>query len=168
MIRRILAGRVFAIVLALAAGGLEPAAAQAPSRGAIEAAKELITLKGAAAMFDAVVPGVVETARSTFLRTNPALAKDLGEVSAQLRKDYEAKKGEIIDIIARAFAERFSEQELKNAVTFYKTPLGQKLITWEARTLEEGMGRAEAWATKFSEEVVSRMRAEMKKRGHNI
>jgi uncharacterized protein len=169
MIKRIfLAGRIIGVVLALVAVGPDRAAAQAPSRGAVAAAKELITLKGAASMFDAVVPGVVETARSTFLRTNPSLAKDLGEVAAQLRKEYEAKKGDVMDIVAGAFAERFTEQELKSAVTFYKTPLGKKLIDWEARTLEEGVGRADAWVTKFSEEVVGRMRAEMKKRGHTI
>jgi hypothetical protein len=169
MCRRTFAGRLFGAALALAASAfLGPASAQTPTPGAIAAAKELMKIKGATAMFDAVVPGVIESARSTFLRTHPSLAKDLTEVSAQLRKEFEGKKSEVIDIIARAFAERFTEKELKDAVTFYKTPLGQKLIVWEARSLEEGMARAETWAQKFSEEVVARMRAEMKKRGHDI
>ena len=76
----------------LAAGLVMPflysaADAQQPSAASIALAKELLEVKGATTMFDPVVPGVIETAKNTFLTTNPGLSKDLNEVSAQLRKE---------------------------------------------------------------------------------
>ena len=59
-------------------------------------------------------------------------------------------------------------QELKEALAFYKTAVGRKLIEHEPKILEKSMGDVQAWANKLSEEIVSKMRGEMKKKGHNI
>jgi hypothetical protein len=159
---------LFLALAAFAVTGGNAALAQSSDPAAMAAARELITLKGAKNMFDAVVPGVVETVKNNFLRMNPNLAKDLNEVSANLRKQYEAQRSKPLDEVAKTFADRFTLSELKGAIEFYKTPLGQKLIEGEARALEDGMKNAESWANRFADEVVQAMRAEMKKRGHNI
>jgi uncharacterized protein len=142
--------------------------AQEPSPAAVAAAKELIELKGATNMFDPVVPGVVETAKNMFLQTNLSLAKDLNDVAAQLKKDYAAKRAEISNVMARIYAAQFSEKEIKEAVAFYKTPLGKKLIEVEPRVLEQSMANIQSWADRFSEEVIGKFRAEMRKKGHNL
>ena len=53
-------------------------------------------------------------------------------------------------------------------LAFYKTPLGKKLIAEEPKASRRATERVEDWANKISEEVVSKMRAEMKKKGHNL
>jgi hypothetical protein len=161
--------RIFGLALVAAvAAGPSAALAQTPSAGAMAAAKELITLKGAASVFDAVIPGVIETAKNAFLRLNPGLAKDLNEVAALLRAEYADKKNNMLDDLARAFTQRFTEQELKDAVAFYKTPLGKKLITEEPAAMDDGLAKAQTWANQFSEEMLARIRVEMRKRGHNV
>ncbi|MBX6427169.1 MAG: DUF2059 domain-containing protein [Variibacter sp.] len=144
------------------------ASAQQPTPAALAAAKELIELKGAAHMFDPVVPGVIETAKNTFLRTNPDLAKDLNEVAAQLRQEYANKRGEISDLMAQTYAQHFTEDEIKQALAFYRTPLGKKLIQEEPRILEQSMAQVQNWGDQFSEHIIGRIRAEMRKRGHNL
>ena len=155
----------FALVLAASVGS---AHAQQPSATALATAKELITVKGAAAIFDPLVPGVIEQAKSVFLRTNPMLGKDLNEVAAKLRADYAPRGVEVINDTAKLYATRFTEQELKDALAFYKSPLGQKLLVEEPKILDEGMRNAQTWADKLSEEVIGKIRAEMKKRGHDL
>jgi hypothetical protein len=145
-----------------------PAAAQEPSAASIAAARDLIQLKGAASMFDPVVPGVIETAKNMFMQTNMSLAKDLNEVAAQLRKDYAGKSAEIANEMARIYAQQFSEKEIAEAVAFYRTPLGKKLIEVEPKVLEQGMTNVQNWADRFSEEVTTKFRAEMRKKGHNL
>jgi uncharacterized protein len=165
----VLTRRIFGVALVAAVvAGPSVVLAQTPSAGATAAAKELITLKGAASVFDAVIPGVIETAKNAFLRINPSLAKDLNEVAALLRAEYANKKNDMLDNLARAFTQRFTEQELKDAVAFYKTPLGKKLILEEPAAMDEGMTKAQTWANQFSEEMLSRIRVEMRKRGHNV
>lgn len=160
------APRVFGALVAIFILGCGPAGAQ--SAGALANAKELIALKGATNMFDPLVPGVIETVKNTFLRTNPSLSKDLNEVSSTLRTEFSSKRAEIANEVARLYAQRFTEQELKDALAFYKTPLGRKLIVEEPQVLEASVHRMNEWAERFSEEVLNRMRAEMKKRGHAI
>ena len=70
--------------------------------------------------------------------------------------------------VAKLYAIRFTEQELKDALAFYKSPLGRKLLEQEPNLLDQSMRNAQTWADKFSEEVIAKMRAEMKKRGHEI
>jgi hypothetical protein len=157
----------FALVLTAFVGSAQ-AQQPTPSASALTTAKELITTKGAAAIFEPVVTGVVEQVKSVFLRTNPMLSKDLNEVALKLRADYAPRGAEILNDMAKLYATRFTEQELKDALAFYKSPLGSKLLAEEPKILDEGMRSAQTWANKLSEEVMGKMRAEMKKRGHDI
>jgi hypothetical protein len=163
-------GLVRAAVFAVALMACAPAAIgqQQPSAAAVSTARELIAVKGATGLYDTVIPGVVEQAKNLFLRTNPALAKDLNEVAAKLRTDFASRNSEIRDQVVKLYASHFTEQELKDALAFYKSSIGRKLIEHEPKILEKSMSDVQAWATKLSDEVVSKMRAEMKKKGHNI
>jgi uncharacterized protein len=157
---------VIALTMLLAEGRV--ASAQEPSLAAVAVAKELIELKGAANMFDPLVPGVIDTAKNTFLLTSPSLAKDLNEVAAQLRNENAAKRSEAANVMARLYAQQFTEKEMKDVLAFFKTPLGKKVIDVEPRVMEQSMTRIQAWADQFSDEMMSRFRAEMKKKGHNL
>jgi len=150
------------------AASIGAAAAQQPSATAIATAKELITVKGAAALWEPLVPGVIEQAKSVFLQTNPMLGKDLNEVAAKMRAEYAPRGAEVLNDVAKLYASRFTEQELKDALAFYKSPLGRKMVTEEPSILDQSMRNAQNWANRLSEEVIHKMRAEMKKRGHDI
>ena len=142
--------------------------AQQPSAAAIATAKELITVKGAAALYNPLIPGVVEQAKGVFLQTNPMLAKPLNDVAAKLRAEYAARNAEVLNDMATLYASHFSAQELKDALNFYKSPLGRKMIAEEPKVLDQAMKNAQVWADRLSQEIISRMRAEMKKLGHDI
>jgi uncharacterized protein len=144
------------------------AKAQQPSPASVELARQVILVKGGNAMFDPVVPGVIESAKNVFLPTNPNLSKDLTEVANQLKREYDGKRAELLNVVATTYAQRFTEQELKDLLAFYKSPLGQKVVIDEPKVLDTAMQRAQDWANNFSEEVISKMRAEMKKRGANL
>jgi uncharacterized protein len=160
-LRRALAAALFCF----AAGAAQ---AQTPTAGAVAAARELIQAKGGGAMFEPVVPGVVESTKNTLVPTNPNLTRELNEVSAQLRREYEAKKAELVYEVAIVYAKHFTEQELKDLVVFYRSPLGQKMLKEEPVALDESLKRAQDWSIDFSETVMGRFRTEMKKRGHQL
>jgi len=144
------------------------ASAEEPTPAAVAVAKELIVLKGSTQLWDAVVPGVIEQVKAVFMQTNPALGKELSDVAAQLRTEYAPRASQLVDQVAQLYARTFTEQELKDALTFYKSPLGRKIVNEEPKVLDDGFRRIQQWANKFSEEVMSRMRAEMKKKGYDL
>jgi len=157
-----------ALGLAVALGIGAADAQQQPSASAIAAAKEVITAKGAATLYSPLVSGVIEKTKSVFLQINPMLGKDLNEVAAKLHAEYASRSAEIVNDVAKLYASRFTEQELKDILAFYKSPLGRKLIVEEPAILDQSMKNAQVWAENFSQEVIAKMRTEMKKRGHDI
>jgi hypothetical protein len=161
--------RVAAIV-AIAGACLGPSAAlaQEPSKAAIATARDVIITKGAGGMFDPLVHGVIESVKNNFLPTNPNLSRELNDVAAILHKEFDAKRGEVLDAVARAYAKHFTEQELKDLLLFYKTPLGQKFSKEEPAAIEEGVRAAKDYGDTFAETVMGRMRSEMQKKGHAL
>jgi len=147
---------------------LQSAKAQQPSPTAIQTAGEILDIKGSMAIFEPLVPGVVEQSKTTLLQMNPSLFKDLNEVAADLRKEYAPRMASLKADIVKLYAERFTEQELKDTLAFYKSPLGKKLLTEEVGFVDRTMSTAQDWAVKLNEEALARFRAEMKKRGHGL
>jgi hypothetical protein len=154
-----------AIVLALAG----PARAQPqPSANAQNLARELIGIIGAARDFQSVPTAVIVQVASNFLQANPKLSKDLNEIAERLVEEYNPRRGELPAEVVRLYATRFTEQELKDALAFYKSPLGKKMLSESQSILAEAARRADAWAAKAREEIAGKIRAELKKRGHNL
>lgn len=150
------------------AGALAPAAAQQPSANAVALAKEMIALKGGNVIFERIVPGVVESAKNSLIPTNPNVTRELTEVANLLHKELEPKRAELLNEVSAIYAQRFTEQELKELLVFYKTPLGKKVINEEPIALELAMKKAQSWADDLYEKVLSRFRAEMKKKGYEL
>jgi hypothetical protein len=160
-----------ALIVALAFGWVVlagPARAQAPSPGALAAAKELVTLKGGGSMFDPLIPGVIESAKNQFLPINPNLSGPLTEVANQLHKEYAPKRAELLDLVAKIYAQHFTEAELKDIVAFYKTPAGKKMQAQEPIAIKQSLDAAQEWANQFSDTVLQRFRTEMAKKGHKL
>jgi len=163
------------LLLALAVAGL-PASAQqqaAPqlkpgSPAAIAAAKEILAMKNAAAMYANAVPNIVQQTKDTLLQTNLNYQKDLNEVAVIVAKNLAGREKEIGEGMAKIYANEFTEQELKDLVTFYKSPLGQKLLSNEPRAIQFSMSYMNAWAQQFAEIVNGEFRSEMRKRGKQI
>jgi hypothetical protein len=159
--------RAVALGLALAAASV-CAQAQQPSAATLATARELVDIKGVKKLVEPVVVGVVQQTTGTILQTNPGLTKDLDEVSAQLSTEYQPRVAEMTNEIVKLYAQRFTDQELKEAVAFYKSPAGKKILTEEPKILDETYARIQQWANRLQDEVMTRVRVEMKKRGHNL
>ena len=163
------AGLVLGLALAVApAQAQTQAAPPPPSPAAIAAAKELLAMKHADQMYANAVPGVVERTKTELMQTNINYQKDLNEVAVIVAQKLASRTAEVGEGMAKVYASQFTEQELKDLVTFYKTPLGQKLLTAEPRSIQLSMQYLNNWAQQFSEVVNGEFRAEMRKRGKAI
>jgi hypothetical protein len=150
----------------LALGGA--ASAQDPSPEAVETARQIIAIKGGDTIFNSLIPGVIEQGKSLFEQQNPALGKDLRDVATKLRSELAPQIAEVHTEVAKLYASHFTLKELKEILAFYQSPLGRKLITEEPKTLDQSMLFAQNWSRKFSDEVLTKFRVEMKKLGHDI
>jgi hypothetical protein len=145
------------------ANALKPA-----SPVALAAAKEILAMKNANAMYASAVPNIVDQTKNALLQSNLNYQKDLNEVAVIVARNLAGKEKEIGEGMAQIYANEFTEQELKDLVTFYKTPLGQKLLATEPRAIQFSMSYMNQWGQVFAQTVNDAFRSEMKKRGKDI
>ena len=106
--------------------------------------------------------------QAALLQSNLNYQKDLNEVALIVAKKLAGREKEIGEGMAKIYASEFTEQELKDLVTFYKSPLGKKLLASEPRAIQLSMAYMNPWAQNFAEAVNGQFRAEMRKRGKEI
>jgi uncharacterized protein len=166
-----------ALGLALACG---PAEAQGPAPAApapalkpatpacMAAAREILKMKNAPALYANAVPNIVTQTKDQLLTTNLNYQKDLNEVAVIVAQKMAGREKEIGEGMAQIYCNEFTEKELVDLVAFYKSPLGQKLLASEPRAIQFSMSYMNQWAQNFAEVVNGEFRAEMRKRGKQI
>lgn len=170
------AGSLLVLSLFLATPCLAQSATSAPGPAVettypasqLAAAKELIIASGAVRTFDNLLPSVIGRLRQTFTQQRPDLVKDLEASLTAIQPEVEAKREEILDIAAKVYASKMSEQELKDSVAFFKSPTGQKYVQTQPEIFDELFSQVQNWMAQVSDFAMSRLRTEMKKRGHDL
>jgi hypothetical protein len=156
------------VVLAMSLWSEVASAQQPPTAGALVAARQLLQLKGAFTVYDGAVVGTIENVKGQLLQNNISYQKDLNDVAAKMRQDMAGRDAEIGNEMVRQYATDFTEQELKDLVIFYNTPLGKKLLTQEPKTIAASLQFMRDWGTRFADEVDGKFHVEMKNRGKPI
>lgn len=145
---------------------LPPASSASP--GGIAAAKEILLLKNAAAVYQGAVVATLQNVKNSILQGNINLQKDIEEITLKLARDLAGKESEIGEGMAIIYATNFSEQELKDLLAFYKSPLGRKSLEQEPKSIEASLNYMRNWGDDLAMEINERFRDELKKRGKDL
>ena len=135
---------------------------------ALAAAKEILLMKNAAAVYQGAVISTIQNVKNALLQSNLNLQKDIEDVSLKLARDLAGKESEIAEGMAVIYANNFTEQELKDLVAFYKSPLGKKTLEAEPKSIEQSLNFMRNWGDDLAQEINERFRDEMKKRGKDL
>ncbi len=181
--RRAAAGPVFGLALALASLLNLPAAAQAPpppaataepsapaepSAAHIEAARQLIIASGISRSFQIIIPELMDQIGVTVTQTRPELTPDMITTLGSLRPEFDKQADEMIDLSARIYAHLLSEQDVRTILAFFKSEAGNNYVNAQPLFLNELVAGIQAWQQKISVNMMTRVRQEMKKKGHDF
>ena len=142
-------------------------AAPALAEGHVALGREIATLTGVTSIFDTFMPQFGQQIRKSFI-TRPEVTKDLDQVLEALKPELEKQKQGMIDLTARYYATAFSEPELKDLLAFFKGPVGRKYLQNTPRILDAISVETQRWTANVAESLMTRVRAEMGKRGHQL
>lgn len=159
---------IMALALGLASVG--PVSAQkAPADPArLAAAKDVMEASGTAKQFDAVMPMMFGQLSGAFSKVAPDKGSVIKEVMDKLLPRFSARKQELIDQIAVLYAEKFTIEELKAIVTFYKSPVGAKMVQTQPELMGQSMQLGQRWGQQIGKELEEEARKELKSCGINI
>jgi hypothetical protein len=165
MIFRLMTRTLSAAAIACLAFAANAQAQQEPSAAAVALAAQIIELKGGTTAFDPAIDGVFAHHKGIFLQMNPSVSKAMDEIERSMSSERAARLQELHNEMARGYAAKFTEQDLKDLVAFYKSPLGKKIIELEPQAGEEVAKRVQLWIDKYADNVSTKIRAELKKKG---
>jgi uncharacterized protein len=161
-------GSAALILCALAMPALAQAPAKQPSPEHVALARAVLDFTGARSSFDGVLVKLLSDARNQIVRTRPTLQADvetaLLDIGAKLKNSDE----ELVNQIAAVYAQKFTEAELKDIAAFYQSPAGKKLVAEMPSVLTKSYELMREYSQRMSVEVMSQLRAEMKKKGHDL
>ena len=161
----------FALTLGLGLGfalGLaRPAAAQEPTKSQVDAARSVLILSGMNRSFD-VVPQMMDQIARNLLKTRPELGKDLNAVMDQLTPEFEPRREEMLNLAARIFIKKMTQEELTQIAAFFDSPVGRKYVASQPAMLDELVVSMQGFSQKTSTDLFARVREEMKKKGHEL
>ena len=139
-----------------------------PPASQLAAARNLVISSGMSRSFEPMVPELAQQIAPMLTRTRPDLTADLTEVLKQLQPEFEQKSQEMVDIAAHIYARRMSEDELKQAADFFNSPVGKKYVAVQPGMLDELVVAMQSWTQQLSTFMMTRVRQEMTKKGHQF
>jgi len=164
------AARAGAILVALfgIAGMAHAQQAKAPSAAQQKLARQVVDMSGVSRSFEGAIPQVFQQVYGIYVQQNPDLSKEIAGVLQDLIPEFDKRKEEISGLMAQVFAEKFTEAELNDLVTFYNTPTGKKYVATTGDIGRESLAKIQEWSLTLNKQLTDRLRAEMKKKGHTI
>lgn len=170
-----LAGLGLALALVPAAAQTAQPAAPAPSAtpqplqgtptaSHLAAAREVVIASGLARSFDFLVPQMMDQLRNAFAQTRPEIMDELTKTMLALRPEFESQREEVLQAASKVYATYLTEAELKDIAAFFKSPAGMRYVNTQPPLLDKLYNELQAWNRKTSDEMLARVRAEMKKK----
>lgn len=153
-----------------------PASAQQPAPAArpeisashLSAAREVVQLSGIAKTYDLFYPQLADSLVNNLSRTRPELRNDLIAVVKALKPEFDKRDEDMVNITARNFAAVMNEQALTETVAFFKSEAGKQYVLMQPQVIDQMMAALDVWNRRMSEDLMTRVREEMRKKGHTL
>ena len=145
-----------------------PATPPAPAASHLAVAKQLVVASGLSRAFGGVVPDLMGKINTNFSQTRPEIARDLKATLDALQPELALYAEDMINFAGRVYTTLLTEQECKDALAFFSSPVGKKFVDAQPAVfanLGPAMGE---WSKSVSVRMLDRVRAEMKKKGHEL
>jgi hypothetical protein len=143
-----------------------PAAPITPTQ--LAAGRALVIASGMSRSFTVIIPQFVNQIGASLTETRPELTEDLKAVFEALRPEFDKQADEMTDIAAQIFAKHMSEADLTAAVAFFNSAPGKQYVAAQPPILTDIVTAMQGWQGKVSTNMMTRVREEMKKKGHEI
>ncbi|PRD41539.1 hypothetical protein C5748_20885 [Phyllobacterium phragmitis] len=138
--------RLIAPFAALAViASIHVAQAQDISESHLAAARQAIAAIDATEQFDTILPRAAQALKAELIQKDPNLEKQITQTVDEKALELTARRGDLETEAARAYANSFSEEELKAISAFYDSPAGKKLISEGPIVTREVLKAANIW-----------------------
>lgn len=167
--RRVAVVLAAALVLASAAAtGAFAAQSQEVPPERLALARQYVDLTDKAGIYEGTLVQTAMETLHTITSQNPELAGPANDAIGKVLESYKGHKGDLLDQFARVYALNYTDDELKQIVAFYSTPVGQKLAKTSVQVNTDLQKVMQLFDANVKPEFYAKVRAQMKAAGYNL
>jgi uncharacterized protein len=156
------------LALTLAFSAAAPVLAQEISPEALALARKYVDLTDKAGLYEATLATTASQTSKLLSSQSPDITDKIDAAIVKVLDQYKGKKDDMFNQFARVYAMNFTQDELKQIVDFYSSPVGQKLASSNQTVSASIHDVMRVWVYNFGTEFVSKVRAELKAEGYKL
>ncbi len=153
---------------AMTAGANAQSATDGKKDSHLQAAIGLVEATNTLPTYEAQIGLIKRNAKIWLTRQNPALEKVISTSVEEQAKILIDKDDLFLNAVATVWASYFSEEELKELQAFFKTDIGQKLGSYQARIIGESIGSVQKTSQSLTAGLVNSVKEDLGKKGHKF
>jgi uncharacterized protein len=157
--------RTALLILCLASAGASRAEDEADR---LCIARELIVVNQTIQQVDSILPTFMNALKPAITHNDPKIEKDYDAILALMYQEFQPFKAQFGDDFARLQASAFTKAELEEISGFSKSATGQKMIAMGPKLAQAGMALGQQYGQKVGNQLTEKIKAELRKPGHNI
>lgn len=157
--------RTMALAALVAGVVTAPVMAQEVAPEQLALARKYIDLTDRGAVFETTVVEIGINTMRQIVTQNPEIQQQTDTAIGEVIKEYNGRKGELLDQFARVYAIHFTLEELTEIVAFYESPTGQKLAQANADLNADVRRVLQVYTNNLRTEFFAKVRAELRKQG---
>ncbi|WP_157961988.1 DUF2059 domain-containing protein [Acuticoccus kandeliae] len=131
----------------------------------LAAAQDVIDLTKSDQGFDDILPRLADQTRAVFIRSNPALTREIEETVMEVAISFAQRRVELSKTMQLIWARRFTEAELNELKAFFGSPVGTKFAEETPVITALSIGAARQWEQQLSAAMVEETRAKLREAG---
>jgi uncharacterized protein len=145
-----------------------PAAQAEPSAEQLATAIQFLKVSGLTSGFDDIIPQFMTQASQIYASQRPELRGMINDAAISLVPVFIQKRGDLDKALARFYTTKFTEDELKQLVAFYQTPVGAKFSKEQQNILRDSVPVVSSWTRDLQDSIMKNLRDEVEKRGGRL
>jgi hypothetical protein len=142
--------------------------AQTPSPEAMTAARNLVTTMKLSDQYKALLPAILFGLRPALTQDRPEIERDYDATIPTIVEAFAPYYTAMVNDIATVYAKNFTVGELRDIETFYRQPVGQKLLEKAQALAQQSNQVGQDVSRKATEDLRARLTEALRQKGHKF
>ena len=156
------------IVASMLLSSICAAAAQTPSPEAMTAARSLVTTLKLPDQYKPLLPALMLTLKPALVQDRPEIERDYDAMMPVIEDAYKQYQIAMLNDVAAVYANNFTVGEMREMETFYRQPVGQKLLVKSQAIAQRTNQVAQDASRKAAEDLRTRLTEALRQKGHKL
>ena len=138
-------------------------AALADDASRLKLARQVVETAHAGDNMRAVMPVMAQQMRTLLGQQGNASEAQIGNYVQRFQDRFDKEIPSFVDLVAKVYAREFSDEDLSNLLSFYRTPTGQHLLGKQQEIAKGMLVVGQEWGKTIAQEVLAEIQKENSK-----